>query len=172
MTPRLSGLRAAGMLIALLGVWAALAPAAVHAADADLGARCARVRNDDAIRPYDRALRSGLLKAYARLFPGARTLPPDAQLKDGANIRCMDGRLLACFVGANLPCGKMNAARDNPGADAYCRANPDADVVPAFAAGHDTVYSYRCAAGQPVIVGRTFALDPRGFAVRLWAPLD
>ena len=57
------------------------------------------------------------------------------------------------FTGANLPCGKMNTARDNQGADDYCRANPDVDVVPAFATGHDTIYSYRCAGGRPVIVG-------------------
>jgi len=165
-------LRVPGMLIALLGVWAGLAPVNVHAADADMAARCVRIRNDDTIRPYDPALRTGLLKAYARLFPGGRTLPAEAELKDGAHIRCMNGRLLACFVGANLPCGKMNASRDNQGADAYCRAKPDTDVVPAFATRHDTIYSYRCAAERPVIAGRTFALDARGFAVRLWAPLD
>jgi hypothetical protein len=84
----------------------------------------------------------------------------------------MNGRLLACFVGANLPCGKMNTARDNRGADEYCRANANTDVVPAFATGHDTIYSYRCASGRAVIVGRTFALDARGFAAKLWAPID
>ena len=160
------------MLIVLVAAWAILAPAKVQAANPDTAARCAQVRNDDTVRPYDASLRAELIRAYARLFPGALTPPPEAQLKHGANIRCMNGRLLACFTGANLPCGKMNTIRDNQGADEYCRANADADVVPAFATGHDTIYSYRCTGGRPVIVGPTVALDARGFAARLWAPLD
>ena len=66
----------------------------------------------------------------------------------------------------------MKTAWDNPGADEYCRANADADVVPAFATGHDTVWSYRCAGGRAVIVGPTLSRYARGFAARLWAPLD
>lgn len=163
-------LRMFGMLIALLGAWVVLAPVNLHAANTDVAAWCARIRYDDTLRPYNALLRAALIKSYSRLFPGA-TSPSEAELKDGANIRCMNGRLLACFVGANLPCGKMNIARENQGADEYCRTKPDADVVPAFAAGHDTIYSYRCAAGRPMIVRQTFALDARGFAARLWAPL-
>jgi hypothetical protein len=160
------------MLTALLAVWAILAPAKVQAANPDTAARCAQVRNDDTVRPYDPSLRAGLIRAYAGLFPDASPPPPEAQLKLGAHIRCMNGRLFACFTGANLPCGKMNTARDNQGADDYCRANADADVVPAFATGHDTIYSYRCASGRPVIVGPPLTLDARGFAARLWAPLN
>ncbi len=160
------------MLTAVLPAWAVLAPAKVQAANTDMAALCAQIRNDDTVRPYDPSLRTGLTRAYARLFPGAPMPPPEAELKNGANIRCMDGRLLACFTGANLPCRKMNTARDNRGANEYCRANADADAVPAFATGHDTIYSYRCTGGRPVIVGTTFSLDPRGFAARLWAPLD
>jgi hypothetical protein len=162
---------ACGMLIAVLGAWAVPGSVNAHAADAELAARCAQIGNDDRVRPYDPSLSAGLIKAYSRLSPGAR-MPPPAELKAGANIRCMNGHLLACFVGANLPCGKMQAARDNPGADEYCHGNPDADVVPAFATGHDTTYSYRCASGKPVVVGQTFTLDRRGFAAKLWAPVD
>jgi hypothetical protein len=164
--------RLPGMLFALLGFWAPLAPVHAHAADSGMTGRCARVHNDDTVRPYDASLRAGLIRAYGRLFPDAGMSPPEAQLKVGANIRCMSGRLVACFVGANLPCEKMNAARENPGAAEYCRGNPAADVVPAFATGHDTIYSYRCAAGRPIIAGQTFVLDSRGFAARLWAPID
>jgi hypothetical protein len=165
-------MRASGALIALFVTWAILAPGQIHAADAGMGAQCAQAGPDDTIRHYDPSLQAGLTRAYARLFPGAPMPPPEAQLRNGANVRCMNGRLLACFTGANLPCGKMNAARNNPGADEYCRANADADFVPAFATGHNTMYSYRCTGGRPVIVGTTFTLDARGFAARLWAPLD
>ena len=84
----------------------------------------------------------------------------------------MNGRLLACFTGANLPCAKMNTSRDNAGAEAFCRSSPDANVVPAFATGHDAAYRYRCTSGQAKIVGNTFALDQRGFAAKLWAPME
>jgi hypothetical protein len=134
--------------------------------------QCARVGNDDTIRPYDPSLRAELLRAYAQLFPQARMPPDDRAFQAGAHIRCMDGRLLACFTGANLPCAKMNTERDNKGADAFCRSNPEAAFVPAFAIGHDSAYAYRCVAGHAVVSGRTFRLDPRGFAASLWAPID
>jgi hypothetical protein len=173
--PTLSGpalTRASSALIVLFVTWAMLPPANVYSASADTAAQCAQAGNDDTIIPYDPSLQAGLARAYARLFPGAPIPPLEAQLKDGANIRCMNGRLLACFTGANLPCGKMNAGRDNPGADEYCHADANADVVPAFATGHEAIYSYRCTDGRPEIVGTTFSLDARGFAARLWAPLD
>jgi hypothetical protein len=133
---------------------------------------CAQVRNDDTIRPYDAALRTGLLDAYAHLFPQARMPPDERQFEAGAHIRCMDGRLLACFTGANLPCSKMDTQRHNKGADAYCRSNPDAPFVPAFATGHDAAYTYRCLGGRASIAGETFKLDPRGFAASLWTPIE
>jgi hypothetical protein len=164
--------KACGLLFALCCFGAVLPPALAGAATTGTAARCVQVRNDDTVRPYEPSLRAGLMKAYARLFPGAQSPPPEDVLRDGSNIRCMNGRLYACFVGANLPCGKMNSARNNPGADEFCRTNANADVVPAFATGHDTIYSYRCQSGRPLITGRTFALDPRGFATQFWTPLE
>jgi hypothetical protein len=141
-------------------------------AAAGLVEQCARVQNDDTVRRYDPSLKAGLLKAYAQLFPQARIPPDEREFQAGSNIRCMDGRLLACFIGANLPCSKMNTARDNKGADAFCRANQDAPVVPAFATGHDAAFNYRCVAGRAEITGETFPLDARGFAASLWAPVE
>ncbi len=100
-------------------------------------------------------------------------MPPNEQdFQAGAHIRCMAGQLWACFTGANLPCEKMNTARDNKGAEGFCQTNPDAPAVPAFATGHGSIYSYRCAAGRAEITGTTFPLDARGFAATLWAPID
>jgi hypothetical protein len=142
-----------------------------RAAEAGLAAQCAQAGNDDTVHPYGPALRYELLKEYQRLFPHAR-LPNEQAFQAGSHIRCMDGHLQACFTGANLPCGKMNAIRENSGADAFCRSNAQADIVPAFAAGHDSVYAYRCASGRAEIAGETFSLDPRGFAAALWTPID
>jgi hypothetical protein len=134
--------------------------------------QCARVRNDDTIHPYDPVLKAGLLGAYAHLFPQARIPPDDRTFGAGTHIRCMDGRLLACFTGANLPCSKMNIVRENKGADAFCRSNPDSSVVPALATGHDTIYAYRCVARRAEVEATIFPLDARGFAAALRAPVE
>jgi hypothetical protein len=158
--------------VKLLSLAFLLLPLFSSASWAGAAEQCAQVRDDDTIRPYDASLRAGLLKAYAHLFPQAR-MPPDEQpFAAGTHIRCMDGRLLACFTGANLPCSKMNTARENKGATAYCRTNPDAAFVPAFAIGHDSAYNYRCVGGRASVAGETFRLDRRGFAATFWAPID
>jgi hypothetical protein len=149
-----------------------LAAGAARAADDGLAAHCARVRDDDSIHGYDPSLQAGLVSAFERLFPSAPVPPDERAIETGAQIRCMDGQLLACFTGANLPCGKMNRARDNPGAEAFCRANPNAGFVPAYAAGHDSIYRYRCVSGRPDIDGAAQTLDPRGFAAGLWTTLN
>ena len=149
-----------------------LAPLLGHAAEEGQAALCAQARDDDTVRRYDPSLRAGLLRAYAHLFPQAQMPPNEQEFQAGAHIRCMEGRLLVCFTGANLPCAKMNTSPDNEGATAFCRAHPDAPGVPAYATGHDAAYNYRCVAGEARIDGETFPLDPRGFAATLWAPIE
>lgn len=161
------------LLLAALAVAGSFVPLPdVGAApDGDLRALCARVRDDDTIRAYSPSLRAETVRAFRALFPGAASVPDDDQLKAQSNFRCMNGKVLVCFIGANLPCVKMNAARDNAGADEYCRGNPNADHVPAFATGHDAVYSYRCRDGRAEIDGKNWELDARGFAKKLWTEL-
>lgn len=158
-----------------MGIVLALAlcglPAPARAASGP-AARCAAVRDDDAVRPYEPALRTSLVGAYRRLFPQAQSPPREDTLRQQAGIRCMGGRLYACFTGANLPCARMNAARDNSGAAQFCRSNPESEVVPMAATGHDTVFSYRCRAGRAVVTGQAVILDARGFATSLWTPLN
>ncbi|TPI41916.1 hypothetical protein FJW07_05265 [Mesorhizobium sp. B3-1-9] len=162
-------LSAIGLFASALAFTAAAAGNATAAAAQDLHKLCRQVKNDDTVRPYSHALHAGTVKAFKKLFPEAKSAPQESELATQANYRCMNGKLLACFVGANLPCTKMNAARDNPGADEFCRTNPNGDVVPAFATGHDAVYAYKCAAGKAVITGQPWVLDKRGFATKLWA---
>ena len=157
-------------LIVLACVTAAPLPAI--AAQGEPGEQCAQAKNDDTIRPYDAYLRPGLLQAYRRLFPNARMPADQAALEAQTHIRCMDGRLLACFTGANLSCARLNQSRNNQGADAYCKANPRAPFVPAYAAGHDAAYSFRCVAGKAEVIGSPIATDQRGYAADQWAPID
>ena len=167
------GLLAFALLSAFVATGAATAkaaPATAKAAPAeDLYKLCRKVKNDDTIRPYSHALYAGTVKAFKKLFPDAKGAPQEQELQTQASYRCMNGKVLACFVGANLPCAKMNAARENPGADEFCKTNPNADVVPAFATGHDAVYSYKCASGKAVVTDSSWQLDKRGFAKTLWA---
>jgi len=83
--------------------------------------------------------------------------------------RCMDGAVYICTVGANIPCDtKADRAKHNVGADSYCRENPDAAIVPAYATGHRTIYEWRCKRGVAA-PGRFIArLDRRGFRTDLW----
>jgi len=153
----------------LLALWVVALPGSAFAQAAE--ERCARVRNDDALRPYDAALHAAIVAAFARLFPQAP--PPDERvLQAQTHLRCRDGHLLVCFTGANLPCGKMKTARRNQGATYFCRANPDAPVVPAYAVGHDSAYTFRCRSGKADVSGSALPLDKRGFAAANWTQVD
>src|SRR5262245_1448156 len=91
---------------------------------------------------------------------------------DTTVFRCAGGHVLVCTVGANLPCGKANVSQA-PGAGIvqWCRENPDAEFVPAFATGHDTIYQWRCQAGAPQIVRQTLHADAQGFVAEFWKAL-
>lgn len=84
--------------------------------------------------------------------------------------RCVGPELLACWVGANLNCGKADTRRSSPAASAYCRENPGADVIPMVVAGHDTIYEWRCA-GRRAVAGKAMVtVDPQGFVADNWKP--
>jgi hypothetical protein len=83
--------------------------------------------------------------------------------------RCMDGAVYVCAVGANLRCDvKADRAERNSGADNYCRENPNATIVPAYATGHNTIYEWSCSAGNAVPGKRTIKLDRRGYRADTW----
>jgi hypothetical protein len=134
------------------------------------GVACSRAGNDDRVRPFEPALRSGFLKAHKLLFPDSAG-PDEAELKT-ASYRCMGSHLLACFAGANLPCGKLDTSKNNQGATAFCRQNPKADTVPMSATGHDTIYFFTCSNGSAKIKEQNWKVDRRGFGVDLWKPMD
>lgn len=141
------------------------------APEADLAVVCARLGNDDSLRDYDPALRARTAAAFKKLFPNAKGVPDEGSWATQAQYRCMNGKVMVCFVGANLPCIRMNAKRDNPGADLFCRDNPDAANIPAYAIGHDSIHAYRCRNGKAEVTGTTRQLDQRGFAKDLWTEL-
>ena len=103
----------------------------------------------------------------------ARTFSVPVDLvRGGAFVRCAGARLLACVVGANLNCGKANTRRSLPGASEFCRANPDAQIIPMAATGHDTIYTWRCVGRRAVAAKAVVAVDPDGYDAGNWKEVD
>lgn len=126
---------------------------------------CRRVGTDDTTRPIPEALVPAANAAFG-------TSMPARMLMDTTVYRCAAGRVLACTVGANLPCGKANTSRTpGEGVVHWCHANPDATSIPAAATGHDTIYQWSCHAGAPGIVRQALHTDPRGFVAEFWRRL-
>jgi hypothetical protein len=104
-----------------------------------------------------------LLPEIAQVFAVA----PDV-IGDASFVRCAGGKLMACWVGANLDCDKADRRRSLPGATAWCRDNPDADNVPMVATGHGTIYQWRCV-GRRAIAGKIITpVDAQGYVAGNW----
>jgi hypothetical protein len=97
-------------------------------------------------------------------------LPRDASLPPNEFFwRCMDGEVYVCARGANIPCdAKADRATLNRGAANYCRENPNAAEVPAYAVGHRTVYLWKCVAGRAERGPNVGATDRRDFRTDFW----
>jgi hypothetical protein len=113
----------------------------------------------------------------AALLPYLRTaigLSADAPLtRQSYYWRCMDGAVFVCAIGASIPCdAKADRAKRNSGAEYYCRENPNAPFVPAYAAGHSGIYEWTCSAGRAIRGKVLLTLDHRGYPVDFWHRLS
>jgi hypothetical protein len=137
-------------------------------------AYCAVVGTIDAPGPkYDgpkvpASIAQGLQKAM-----NAPDTPIDV-LENGSYWRCMDGKVYACFVGANLPCeAKADTSRTLTQAETeFCQQNPNSDFIPAVVTGRETVYEWRCQNGAPEIVRQVAQPDAQGFLSNIWYELS
>jgi len=84
--------------------------------------------------------------------------------------RCMDKKVYACTVGANLPCQEKADSNKTPAPalDEFCQANPASDAIPAYVTGRATVFEWKCADGVPVISRQLTEPDGRGFLKMFW----
>ena len=87
--------------------------------------------------------------------------------------RCLDGAVLACATGANIPCAEKADARHAPppGAVRFCADNRNADVVPAYATGRATIFAWRCDGTRPVIARQVQEVDAAGYPKAFWYPV-
>jgi hypothetical protein len=109
-------------------------------------------------------------KVPAYLAPRVvKALRIDARMARSASyVRCDGVRLMACTVGANRDCFKADTRRHLPGATAWCRAHPAAKVIPLFATGHATIYSWSCARRRAVAGKILAAVDRHGYIAANW----
>lgn len=112
-----------------------------------------------------RAIAEGLRRAFG--LPDTAPLEPFLR---NTYWRCMDGKVYACNVGANLPCLERadTSARPSEAMVTWCRENPSAVAIPAVVTGRRTVFVWRCQTGTPAIVRRVTAPDARGFLSNIW----
>lgn len=129
-------------------------------------AECARIGTLDRAR----AIGAELVEPARALF-GLSASAPAEFVRASTVARCMGGKVWLCNAGANIPCGKADARRDNPGAAAFCKDNPNAAIVPMAATGHATIYAFRCAAGRARVERRFGEVDARGFVAGAWKRL-
>jgi hypothetical protein len=159
--------------LALVGLLAQLVagPALAEARFADPFAYCAAVGTIDAPDaryagpPVPEAVVQGLKAALDR--PAAA---PTGPLVDNSHWRCMDGKVYACTVGANLPCSeKADTGREpRPALVDFCRQNPDAAVVPMAVTGRATVFEWRCTGAVPAIARQFARPDATGYIANIW----
>lgn len=95
---------------------------------------------------------------------------PETVIESGTVWRCMNGRVWACFVGANLPCSEKADPSETPTQPMidFCQANAAAEAIPATVTGRATVYEWRCTDGSPAIVKQLFQPDDQGFIADFW----
>jgi predicted secreted protein len=106
--------------------------------------------------------------AVAEALSRALNVPPIPP--DRVSWRCMKGSVWACTVGANIQCNdKVDMSRTpTAGMRTWCKENPSADVIPAYATGRSTAWEWRCQGEEPAIVREVATPDARGFDPNVW----
>jgi hypothetical protein len=137
-------------------------------------AYCAAVGTIDA--PDARYTGPALPQAVARGLKAALDLAAQAPLEPllrNSIWRCMDDKLYACTIGANLPCAQKADTRTEPSAalTEFCLQNPGAEVIPMAVTGRATVFEWRCADAMPTIVRQLAEPDAAGYLANIWYPI-
>lgn len=149
-------------------------PVAAATSYSDPAAYCAAVGTIDT--PDARYTGAKVPDAVAQSIKQASGAATDAPLNmfvSGSAWRCVNGKVYGCFVGANIPCNAKANIDKTPTADEteFCKANTNADVIPAVVTGRETVYEWRCTNGAPAIVRQVLTPDAQGFISSFWYEL-
>jgi hypothetical protein len=138
-------------------------------------AYCAAVGTVDA--PDERYMGEAVPMVIAegiRQATGGSLSAPIEFFTRGTTWRCMEGAVMACTVGANLPCQTEADTSKAPSQamTEFCQANQDSSFIPAAITGRATVYTWRCSTGRAVAGTQVNAVDQRGFIANIWYRLE
>lgn len=88
--------------------------------------------------------------------------------------RCENQHVLACYNGGVTgPCDKKDVSRSPTAATRdFCRDNPGAEMVPAFATSHYTIFDWMCSGRTPRIRRAFMHPDRRGFMPEEWTEVN
>ena len=165
--------RAFAWIAGAMGVVALAAPA--RAADAsfqDPWSYCKAIGTID--KPDARyagpAFPEPIAKALQEKFKAKPHNGTIAEYQKNSFWRCMDGKVFACTIGANIPCQEKadTSETPTPGMVDYCKTNPFEDFIPAFVSGRATVYLWSCTDGKPKIVRELTKPDAAGYLGNAW----
>lgn len=135
----------------------------------DPWAYCAAVENIDA--PDDRyvgeRIPESIVLGYHQTADGQGE--PAEWLPRTMFWRCMDGKVYACSVGANLPCDEKANTSQEPTETAkeFCRNNPNGPGV----RDKTTIYTWMCVDGVPKRGEQWTEADAAGFLADIWYEL-
>jgi len=147
------------------------APANAAATFADPWAYCAAAQTIDApdARYTGPAMPDALAAGLQRAITGKAETPSPA-ITGNSFWRCMGGKVYACTVGANLPCqSKANtSATPTEAMTGFCKEQPNADAIPMYITGHETIYEWLCKDGTPQVSKQIAEVDAGGFIKGIW----
>lgn len=134
---------------------------------------CAAVDTVDA--PDERYTGSKMTDEILRGFIAAAGLGVNANPADYEKTtiwRCMGGELYTCNYGANLPCNsKANTDKiPTQAMEDYCKANPDANIIPMSITGHSTIYNWHCVKDAAELLNQIANVDAEGYLEQIWYP--
>jgi hypothetical protein len=163
-----------GLIVSAL-VQIVAAPVLADERFSDPFAYCAAVGTIDA--RDDRYIGPKMPDAVVRGLKEAMGVPadaPDAPFFRTSFWRCMNGKVYACTIGANLPCQeKADTSRaPSEAVSRFCRQNPGADVVPMVVTGRATVFEWRCDGPKPAIVRQLAHPDAQGYLAGIWYEIE
>ncbi len=95
------------------------------------------------------------------------------EFQQNAVWRCMDSKVWVCHFGANLPCLEQADDSQTPTTEMedFCKASPNAEVIPAAVTGRATIYEWKCNAEKPEVVRQVLKADARGYLSDFWYEL-
>ncbi len=115
-----------------------------------------------------------IVQGYLKAAGLTGSSEPADVLNKTTSWRCMDGKVYACNVGANLPCDfKADTVKTPTQAMTdYCAQNQDSDFIPMSVTGHATIYSWHCVKGAAEVLEQTGQVDAAGYLSNIWYPIE